>query len=42
MALELYEVRSRSDLDPRSFDYNPGDQEVEDVTKTCLNRLGLK
>ncbi len=41
MSMELYEVRRRSDLDPRSFEYNPGDQEVEDVTKACLQRLGL-
>ncbi len=41
MSMELFEVRRRSDLDPRSFEYNPGDQEVEDVTRTCLTRLGL-
>jgi hypothetical protein len=42
MSMELYEVRRRSDLDPRSFEYNPGDQEVEDITRACLTRLGLK
>jgi len=41
MTLEFYEVRRRGDLDPRSFEYNPGDQEVEDITRQYLLRLGL-
>ena len=42
MTMELYEVRRRNDLDPRSFEYNPGDQEVEDITRPFLLRLGIQ
>jgi hypothetical protein len=42
VTMELFEVRRRADLDPRQFDYKPGDQEVADHTELYLKSLGLK
>ncbi len=42
VTMELFEVRRRADLDPRQFDYKPGDQEVADHTESYLKSLGLK
>jgi hypothetical protein len=39
--LELFEVYRKDDLDPREFEYNPGDQEVEDLTLGYMKRLGV-
>jgi hypothetical protein len=41
MVLEFYGVYHMSHLDPREFDYDPGDQEVADLTQSFLLRLGL-
>ena len=41
LTLELFNVHRKGDLDPRQFDYQPGDQEVADLTQSYLNRLGL-
>jgi hypothetical protein len=41
LTLELYNVHRKGDLDPRQFDYQPGDQEVADLTQSYLQRLGL-
>jgi hypothetical protein len=38
LTLELYNV-SRRAVDPREFDYQPGDQEVENLTRTYIQRL---
>ena len=42
--MELYEVsRRRPDsIDLSKFEYDPGDQEVEDVTQAYLNKAGLR
>jgi hypothetical protein len=38
LTLELYNV-SRRAIDPREFDYQPGDQEVENLTPSYVQRL---
>lgn len=42
MVLEFYGVSRSSEVDPREFFYNPGDQEVADLTTLYLDQLGLK
>lgn len=39
--LELFDVYRKDDLDPHEFEYNPGDQEVEDLTLGYMKRLGV-
>lgn len=39
--LEFFGVYHTSDIDPREFAYDPGDQEVADLTGQFMNRLGL-
>lgn len=39
LTLEFFEVRRVSRLDPAVFEYEPGDQPVEDETDAFLNRL---
>lgn len=39
--LEFYGVYHTSDIDPREFAYDPGDQEVADLTQHFMVRLGL-
>jgi hypothetical protein len=41
LTLELFNVHRKGDLDPRQFDYQPGDQDVAELTHTYLQRLGL-
>jgi hypothetical protein len=41
VSMEFFNVQSAPNLDPRDFDYNPGEQEVEDVTQAYLQKLGL-
>ncbi|MDX1943819.1 MAG: hypothetical protein SFU86_00310 [Pirellulaceae bacterium] len=41
LTMELFNVYRKGDLDPREFDYNPGEQEVADLTPGYLQRLGL-
>ena len=41
VTMELYEVSRRAQYDPARFEYDPGDQEVEDVTQAYLNKAGL-
>jgi hypothetical protein len=41
VTMELYEVSRRAQYDPARFEYDPGDQEVEDVTQAYLNKSGL-
>jgi hypothetical protein len=38
LTLELYNVSQRA-IDPREFDYQPGDQEVENLTQSYVQRL---
>lgn len=42
MVIEFFGVSRSSEVDPREFHYNPGDQEVEDLTTYYLDQLGLK
>jgi hypothetical protein len=39
--LEFYGVFHTSEIDPREFAYDPGDQEVADLTQQFMQRLGL-
>jgi hypothetical protein len=41
LALELFNVQRNGSLTPQEFDYQPGDQEVADLTQSYLQRLGL-
>lgn len=41
VSMELFNVQPAAELDPRDFDYNPGEQEVEDLTQAYLVKLGL-
>ncbi|WP_254507356.1 hypothetical protein [Anatilimnocola floriformis] len=41
VSMELFNLATAANLDPRDFDYNPGEQEVEDLTAVYLQRLGL-
>jgi hypothetical protein len=41
VSMEFFNVQSAAALDPRDFDYNPGEQEVEDLTAMYLQKLGL-
>ena len=41
MAMEFYDIRPGVDIDPLTFVYNPGNQEVADHTELYLNSLGL-
>jgi hypothetical protein len=40
VTMELYEVSRRAQYDPARFEYEPGDQEVEDVTQAYLYKEG--
>jgi hypothetical protein len=39
--MELFEVRRQWELDPRAFEYQLGDQAIEDHTELYIQRLGL-
>jgi hypothetical protein len=41
LTLELFNVQRNSSLTPQQFDYQPGDQEVADLTQSYLQRMGL-
>lgn len=41
VSMEFFNVQTAANLDPRDFDYNPGEQEVEDLTSVYLQKLGL-
>lgn len=41
MSLEFLQPQQDADLDPRFFDFDPGDAEYDDGTQSCLARLGL-
>lgn len=41
VSMEFFNVQTAANLDPRDFDYNPGEQEVEDLTAAYLQKLGL-
>jgi len=41
VSMELFNLQTAANLDPRDFDYNPGEQEVEDLTAVYLQKLGL-
>jgi hypothetical protein len=41
LSIELFNVYRNQQIDPREFDYQPGDQEVADLTGAYLQRLGL-
>jgi hypothetical protein len=41
VSMELFSLATAADMDPRDFDYNPGEQEVEDLTAVYLQKLGL-
>jgi hypothetical protein len=41
VSMEFLNVQPAPELDPRDFDYNPGEQEVEDLTAAYLQKLGL-
>ena len=41
VSMELFNLATAANLDPRDFDYNPGEQEVEDLTSVYLQKLGL-
>jgi hypothetical protein len=41
LSIDLFNVYRKGDIDPRDFEYNPGGQEVADLTQTYLERLGL-
>jgi hypothetical protein len=41
VSMELFNLATAANLDPRDFDYNPGEQEVEDLTAVYLQKLGL-
>ena len=40
LTLELFNVRRVGAIDPREFDYNPGEQEVLDLTTAYIQNLG--
>lgn len=42
VSFELFDVRRSRALDPRLFDYKPGDQEVVDQTEDYLRMLGAQ
>ena len=42
MAMEFYDISKGVHIDPLTFSYNPGEQEVADHTDTYLRSLGLK
>lgn len=42
VSMEFFNVQTAANLDPRDFDYNPGEQEVEDLTSVYLQKLGLQ
>jgi hypothetical protein len=42
MAMEFYDIRTGGHIDPLTFVYNPGNQEVADHTDVYLRSLGLK
>ena len=39
--IEFYGVYHTNQIDPREFAYDPGDQEVADLTQHFMTRLGL-
>lgn len=41
VSMEFFNVQPAAELDPRDFDYNPGEQEIEDLTQAYLQKLGL-
>ncbi|WP_425618405.1 hypothetical protein NA78x_002110 [Anatilimnocola sp. NA78] len=41
VSMEFFNVQPAAELDPRDFDYNPGEQEIEDLTQVYLQKLGL-
>ena len=41
MTMELFNVHRKGDIQASEFDYNPGDQEVQDLTAAYLERLDL-
>ena len=41
MRLEFLPAPRQGELDPRFFDFDPGDAEFDDGTQPCLRRLGL-
>ncbi|WP_145088321.1 hypothetical protein [Anatilimnocola aggregata] len=41
VSMEFFNVQPAAELDPRDFDYNPGEQEIEDLTQAYLVKLGL-
>jgi hypothetical protein len=41
LTLELFNVHRDGSLRPEQFDYQPGEQEVADLTQSYLQRLGL-
>ena len=41
MAMEFYDIRAGVHIDPLTFTYNPGNQEVADHTEVYLTSLGL-
>ena len=41
LTLELFNVHRDGRLTPEQFDYQPGEQEVADLTQSYLQRLGL-
>jgi hypothetical protein len=41
VSMEFFNVQHAAELDPRDFDYNPGEQEIEDLTQAYLVKLGL-
>ena len=42
MAMELFDIRLGQPIDPLTFVYKPGNQEVADHTEVYLNSLGLR
>ena len=41
LAMELFNVHRKEDIDPREFEYNPAGQEVADLTPSYLQRMGV-
>ena len=40
LTLEMFNVRRAGAMDAREFEYNPGDQEVLDLTTAYIQQLG--
>jgi hypothetical protein len=41
VSMEFFEVRRQWDIDPQAFDYDPGNEHVDNCTDLYLQRLGL-